>query len=49
MTEQPRLTIIQYNVAKSRDSVMAEFLRDPRAWEADIIAIQEPLSELAPL
>ena len=34
--------IIQYNMHRSRDAVMAAFLRDPRALEADIIAAQEP-------
>jgi hypothetical protein len=36
------LEIIQYNVHRSKDVVMADFLRNPRVLEADIIAIQEP-------
>lgn len=36
------LTIYQYNVNKSKDVVMAQFMRDPAVLEADIIAIQEP-------
>jgi hypothetical protein len=36
------LEILQYNVHRSKDVVMADFLRDPRVLEADIIAIQEP-------
>lgn len=33
------LQIIQYNALKAREGVMATFLRDPRALEADIITI----------
>jgi hypothetical protein len=36
------IEIIQYNVHRSKDVVMADFLRNPRVLEADIIAIQEP-------
>ncbi|KAJ5953702.1 hypothetical protein N7454_000598 [Penicillium verhagenii] len=36
------LTIFQYNVNRSKDIVMAQFLRDPTVIAADIIAIQEP-------
>lgn len=36
------LTILQYNVHRSKDVVMADFLRNPRVLEADVIAIQEP-------
>ena len=36
------LTFYQYNVAKSKDMVMAQFMRDPTVLEADIIHIQEP-------
>jgi exonuclease III len=34
--------ILQYNVHRSKNVVMARFLRDPKVLEADIIAIQEP-------
>ncbi|GFF29182.1 hypothetical protein IFM61606_10307 [Aspergillus udagawae] len=34
--------ILQYNVHRSKNVVMAQFLRDPKVLEADIIAIQEP-------
>ena len=37
-----QLQIFQYNVNRSRDTVMAQFLRDPEVLRADIIAIQEP-------
>ena len=36
------LEILQYNVHRSKDVVIADFLRNPRVLEADIIAIQEP-------
>ena len=36
------LRILQYNVRKSRDTVMATLLRDPRVMDYDILAIQEP-------
>jgi ribonuclease HI len=36
------LEIIQYNVHRSKDVVIADFLRNPRVLEADVIAIQEP-------
>jgi hypothetical protein len=36
------LKIYQYNVHRSKDVVMAQFLRDPEVISADIIAIQEP-------
>ena len=36
------LKIYQYNVRRSKDVVMAQFLRDPEVISADIIAIQEP-------
>ena len=39
---QHELTIYQYNVNRSKDIVMAQFLRDPAVLAADIIAIQEP-------
>lgn len=41
MITQNTLTILQYNVRKSRDTVMATFLCDPRINDYDIIAIQE--------
>jgi hypothetical protein len=40
------LEILQYNVHRSKDVVMADFLRNPRVLEADIIAIQEPWENL---
>ena len=36
------IKILQYNVMKSRDVVMATLLRDPRIQEYDILALQEP-------
>jgi hypothetical protein len=42
MTVQATLTILQYNVRKSRDTVMATLLRDPKINNYDILAIQEP-------
>ncbi|KAH6044453.1 hypothetical protein HBI67_247390 [Parastagonospora nodorum] len=42
MNQQNTLSILQYNVHKSRDTVMATLLRDPRVHEYDILAIQEP-------
>jgi Ribonuclease HI len=36
------LTIIQYNTNRSKDVVMAQFMRDPTVLKAGIIAIQEP-------
>lgn len=44
MTAQPEprtIKVLQYNVGTSR-SHMAELLRDERAWDYDIIALQEP-------
>jgi len=37
-----QLSILQYNVNKSREQVMAPLLADENTWEYDIIAIQEP-------
>lgn len=34
--------ILQYNMHKSRDRVMATFLRNPNVLQADVIAVQEP-------
>src|SRR5436190_10124768 len=42
MSNKPNLAILQYNVWKSREKVMASFLRDKAIEEFDIIAIQEP-------
>ncbi len=42
MSEHSNLTILQHNVMKSRDKVMAAMLRDPNIWDYDILAIQEP-------
>ena len=42
MNRHNRLNILQYNVRKSRDMVMASLLRDPGIHDFDIIAIQEP-------
>lgn len=42
MKEKPTLSILQYNVRKSRDVVMATLLRDPKILDFDILAIQEP-------
>ena len=42
MNSQTTLKILQYNVRKSRDTVMATLLRDPRVMEYDVLAIQEP-------
>jgi hypothetical protein len=36
------IKILQYNVMKSRDVVMATLLRDPRIQEYDVLALQEP-------
>ena len=42
MNRHNRLSILQYNVRKSRDMVMASLLRDLGTYNFDIIAIQEP-------
>lgn len=42
MTSKPNIRILQYNVMKSKDKVMATLLRDERIKEFDILAIQEP-------
>ena len=42
MNHKPTLSILQYNVRKSKDKVMATLLRDPKTHEHDILAIQEP-------
>jgi hypothetical protein len=36
------LKILQYNVMKSRDKIIARLLRDPKIQEYDILALQEP-------
>jgi hypothetical protein len=42
MTERTQLHILQYNVWKSRDIVLAGLFNDARILEYDVIAIQEP-------
>lgn len=42
MNTKSTLSTLQYNVRKSKDTVMATLLRDPRIQEYDILAIQEP-------
>lgn len=42
MNHTSTLSIVQYNVMKSKDIVMATLLRDPNVQEYDILAIQEP-------
>ncbi|KAJ3562896.1 hypothetical protein NPX13_g8391 [Xylaria arbuscula] len=42
MKVNPTLSILQYNVRKARDTVMATMLRDPNVLEFDVIAVQEP-------
>ena len=42
MNSKSTMKILQYNVRKSRDTVMATLLRDPRVMDYDILAIQEP-------
>jgi hypothetical protein len=42
MNQQETLTILQYNVRKSRDVVMAALLGDERVLDLDVLAIQEP-------
>lgn len=42
MNQHTTLNILQYNVHKSRDTVMATLLRDPQIAEYDVLAIQEP-------
>ena len=42
MNRHSTLSILQYNVHRSRDMVMASMLRDPKIYEYDILAIQEP-------
>ena len=39
MNRHNRLNILQYNVRRSRDMVMASLLRDPEICDFDIIAI----------
>jgi exonuclease III len=41
MNRHSTLSILQYNVHRLRDIVMASMLRDPRIHEYDILAIQE--------
>jgi hypothetical protein len=42
MVEHRELRILQYNVQKSRDVVLASLFQDSRILEYDILAIQEP-------
>ena len=42
MVGHQELRILQYNVQKSRDVVLANLFRDPRILEYDVLAIQEP-------
>jgi hypothetical protein len=42
MNDANTLSILQYNVMKSRDIVMATLLRDQAILKYDIVAIQEP-------
>jgi hypothetical protein len=41
MNRHNRLNILQYNVRKLRDIVMASLLRDLGIYDFDIIAVQE--------
>lgn len=42
MNTDTTLSILQYNVRKSRDMVMATLLRDPAVAKFDVVAVQEP-------
>ena len=42
MSRETYLSILKYNTRRSKDQVMASFLRDPKVLEYDVIAIQEP-------
>lgn len=42
MTSSTVLSILQYNVRKSKDTVMAPLLRNPAIQKYTILAIQEP-------
>jgi len=42
MVEHQELRILQYNVQKSRDVVLANLFQDPRILKYDVLAIQEP-------
>jgi ribonuclease HI len=42
MVGHQELRILQYNVQKSRDVVLANLFQDPRVLEYDVLAIQEP-------
>jgi hypothetical protein len=42
MLRHQELRILQYNVQKSRDVVLASLFQNPRVLEYDILAIQEP-------
>jgi hypothetical protein len=40
--EEYTIRILQYNVNKSRNKVLAGLMKDPKRKDFDIIAIQEP-------
>src|SRR5947207_5737535 len=42
MDHNANLKILQYNVMKSKDTVMAPLFRDRRILDYDILAVQEP-------
>jgi hypothetical protein len=42
MTGYQELRILQYNVQKSRDIVIASLFQDSKILDYDILAIQEP-------
>src|SRR5258706_15085107 len=42
MVGHRELRILQYNVQKSRDVVMANLFQDPRVLRYDVLAVQEP-------
>jgi hypothetical protein len=42
MVGHRELHILQYNVQKSRDVVMADLFQDPRVLRYDVLAVQEP-------
>ena len=42
MNSKPNLSILQYNVMRSKNKVMASLLQDERIQVFDLIAIQEP-------
>ncbi len=46
MCSQASLSLLHYNMRKSRDQVMMIFFDNPRTLTYDIIAIQEPWRNL---